>query len=574
MTRGGWDVTSFRCIPRPPLRAPRGPIRWGRIALAGISGTAVAHAASSGDGPSRAGLGPIDWLVVAAYAATLLAIGWLAARKRESTKDYFVGKGGMGSFTIGISMFVTLFSTISYLSGPGEVVRYGPGVYFGMLLTAPITFPVIAYWLLPALMKRRVVSMYQLFEVTLGSRIRTLGACMFLVYRTIWMAVLLHFSSEALSVIFGGGPELIPYITIGTGAIVVVYTSAGGLRAVMLADVLQFFVLFIGVLAAIAIVTLKFGGFGWFPTHWNPEWPAQPVFSWDPTVRLTWVTVALQLFLVDVAHGGDQTQVQRYMASGDLRPARRAVLVRVLGSLAVWTLLVALGLALVAYYQQLGGVLPAGKTPTNFADQLFPYFIAHELPPGLSGLVVAGILAAGMSSIDSGINAFTAVVLNDFVERRGQRQRTDAQRKNIARLIAVIIGIGVITASLGVAWVPGNYYEIAARTIRLFIPLELGMVILALFVRSATPFGVVWGLIYGLTLGVLISYWPALTGRSGISFTLYPVCILAVQLVAATIASRMPAARWSATVRLVVNSLLAALLAAIIISALRLATPP
>jgi SSS family solute:Na+ symporter len=519
-----------------------------------------------------AGLHWVDWLVVAAYAATLLAIGWRAARRRESAQDYFVGRSsGFGAFTIGISMFVTLFSTISYLSGPGEVIRYGPGVFLGMLITAPLTIPLLTRWLLPTLMKRRVVSMYQLFEISLGPEIRTLGACMFLLYRTLWMGVLLHFSSEALSVIFGLGGGWTPWITIGTGLIVIIYTSLGGIRAVMLADLLQFFVLFFGVLAAIAVVTHRFGGFSWFPTSWNPAWPRQPVFSLDPTVRLTWVTIALQLIIVDLAHGADQTQVQRYMASGDLKPAQRAVTVRVLGSLAVWALLVSLGFALLAYYQRFPAAMPEGKTAQNFADQLFPYFIAHELPLGLSGLVVAGILAAGMSSIDSGINAFTAVVMNDFVERGGARERSDVQRKRLARLVAVAIGAVVVVCSLFVGGVPGNYYEIAARTIRLFIPIELGIVILALFVRTTTPFAVVWSMIYGLALGIVISYWTVFTGRNGLSFTLFPVCILAIQLTTATILGRMPVRSWSPGGRLATHATLFVLLAAIIAVSLRLA---
>lgn len=516
----------------------------------------------------RAGLHWIDWLMLAIYAGTLLFIGWRAARKQDSTNEYFVGKRGFGAFAIGISMFVTLFSTISFLSGPGEVIRYGPGVFLGMVLTAPITFPVLAYWLLPTLMQRRVVSMYQLFEVTLGSGIRTLGACMFLVYRTVWMGVLLHFSSEALCVIFGLGAGWVPLVTVATGALAIIYTSAGGLRAVVTADVLQFFVLFTGVLAAIAVVTVRFGGFEWFPTSWNPDWPRQPVVSMDPTVRLTWVTIALQLMIVDVAHGADQTQVQRYMASGNIGAARRSVLVRVLGSLAVWALLVSLGFALLAYYQRFSGALPEGQTPQSFADKLFPYFIAHELPAGISGLVVAGILAAGLSSIDSGINAFTAVVMNDFVERRTQRQRTDAERKRLARVVAVVIGAAVVTGSLFVGWVPGNYYEVAARTIRLFIPLELGLVILALFVRWATPFGVVWGLAYGFILGVVISYWTVLTGRKGLSFTLFPVCILLIQLIASAGVSALPARQWSARARGVASGILLVILTAIVAAAL------
>lgn len=489
---------------------------------------------------SRRGLHAIDWMVVALYAAAVLGIGWRASRRKKSTQEYFIGDRRFGPLTIGISMFVTLFSTISYLSGPGEVIRYGPGIFFGSLLAIPFSYPVLAYVLLPALMKRRVVSMYELFETRLGARIRTLGASMFIVYRTLWMAVLMHFGSVALSVILGVDDRAVPFITIAAGMIAVVYTSMGGLRAVITVDVLQFVVLLIGVIATLAVVTLRFGGFDWIPVSWNPQWSTQPFFSIDPTVRVTVVTAAILAFMLDTAHGVDQTQVQRYMASADLTQARRAVLVRILGSAATWTFLVLLGVALTAFYQRAGSSLPSGQNFSNFADKMFPHFIANELPIGISGLVVAAILS-GMSSIDSGVSAITAVVMNDFVGRKKTSPvRDDASQARLATRLTYASGALVIGTSLLIGWVPGNFYEIASRTFRLFIPIELGLVILALFIRSATPFGVVWGIVYGLVLGVLISYWQVFTGTPGISFTLYVPCILIVQLVTACLASLLP----------------------------------
>jgi SSS family solute:Na+ symporter len=289
----------------------RGAAWWGFPILVLASTTTLQAAEVTTSVNPRAGLHALDWLVVAIYAAAVLAIGWLASRKKKSTVEYFIGDRGFGSLTIGISMFVTLFSTISYLSGPGEVIRYGPGIFFGSLLAIPLSYPVLAYVLLPALMKRRVVSLYELFETRLGARIRTLGATMFIIYRTLWMAVLMHFGSVALSVILGVGDGAIPVITITAGLIAVIYTSMGGLRAVITVDVLQFTVLLIGVIATLAVVTARFGGFGWMPVEWDAQWNNQPFFSMDPTVRVTVVTAAILAFMLDTAHGVDQTQVQR-----------------------------------------------------------------------------------------------------------------------------------------------------------------------------------------------------------------------------------------------------------------------
>lgn len=556
--------------------APRGvgaPFRftlsvW--LAVCVLASASRAQAATdAAPAPARSGLHALDWLVVVLYAAAVLWIGWRSSRRKKSTVEYFIGDRGFGSLTIGISMFVTLFSTISYLSGPGEVIRYGPGIFFGSLLAIPFSYPVLAYVLLPALMKRRVVSMYELFETRLGRRIRTLGATMFIVYRTLWMAVLMHFGSVALSVILGVGDGAVPLITLVAGAIAVIYTSMGGLRAVITVDVLQFTVLLIGVIATLAVVTVNFGGFGWLPTEWNPQWSNQPFFSVDPTVRVTIVTAAILAFMLDTAHGVDQTQVQRYMASADLGQARRAVLVRILGSALTWTFLVLLGVALTAFYQRHAASLPAGQTFASFADKTFPHFIAHELPIGISGLVVAAILS-GMSSIDSGVSAITAVVMNDFIGTKAQPARDEAAQNRLAKRLTYASGALVIGMSLLISSVPGNFYEIASRTFRLFIPIELGLVILALFIRSATPFGVVWGIVYGLSLGVLISYWQVFTASTGISFTLYIPCILTIQLVVSCLVSLLPT-RGATVQRLVTLSMiLLVALAAIVAGALRI----
>lgn len=513
----------------------------------------------------------IDWSVLALYIAAILALGWRESRKGrgQGTKAYFIGGRRFSSFTIGISMFVTLFSTISYLSGPGEIIRYGPGLFWGQLVAAPIVFPIIGFWLIPLLMKQRLVSLYEFLETRLGPGIRTLGACMFMMYRLVWMGLLMRFAADAMSVTLGFGPAAIPYITIVTGVIVIAYTAMGGLSGVMVVEVLQFFVLFFGILAALAIVTLRFHGFDWFPSHWNPAWPAQPVGSMDLTVRLTLIGSLLRGMMLDTAHSVDQSQVQRYMASSDVKQARRSVAIRMIGSNVIWAFLVLIGLALIAFYQRFPDAMPAGQTFATYADRLFPYFIAHELPVGLSGMVAAAILAAGMSGVSSAVNAFTVVIVNDFVERRGVVAATDAQRKRFAIGLACAIGTVVILFSLLVGFVPGNFVEVTSRTIQLFIPLELGIVLLALLSRlGVTPYAVFWGVMYGFACGVVTSYWQVFTGHKGISFTLYMVVILAVQLAASFLISLVPIQKLARTGRTTVSGLLGGALATIIAAVL------
>jgi solute:Na+ symporter, SSS family len=515
----------------------------------------------------------IDWGVVALYIVAILWIGWRESQKGkgQSTKAYFLGGRRFSSFTIGISMFVTLFSTISYLSGPGEIIRYGPGLYWGQLICAPLVFPLIGFWLIPLLMKQPVATLYQFLETKLGPDIRTLGACMFMLYRLVWMGLLMRFAADAMSVTLGMTPAAIPWITVATGLIVITYTALGGLSGVMVAEVLQFFVLFSGVIAALVIVTLRFGGFDWFPTHWQPSWPTQPVISADLTIRLTLLGSLLRGAMLDTAHSVDQSQVQRYMASADVKQARRSLAIRMIGSNVVWAFLVMIGVALLSFYQKFPDAMPTGQTITSYADRLFPYFIAHELPVGLSGLVAAAILAAGMSGVSSAVNAFTVVIVNDFVERHGARQATDQQRKRFAVALAFVIGAVVIGFSLLVGFVPGNFVEVTSRTIQLFIPLELGIVLCAMAARfGVTPFATMWSVAYGFAIGVVTSYWQVFTGRPGISFTLYMVVILGVQMIAAGAISFVPAKRLSRGALGGVSVLLTAALAGIIAVTLRI----
>jgi hypothetical protein len=170
-----------------------------------------------------------------------------------------------------------------------------------------------------------------------------------------------------------------------------------------------------------------------------------------------------------------------------------------------------------------------------------------------------------MSGVSSAVNAFTVVILNDFVERRGVRQTTEAKRKRFAVLLSLVIGVIVVAFSLLIGFVPGNFVEVTSRTIQLFIPLELGIVCCAMLARfGMTPFGVFWGVAYGFTLGVVTSYWQVFTGRVGISFTLYMVVILGVQMAASGLVSLVPAKRLSNGALAAISGLLAVTLAGIV----------
>ena len=160
----------------------------------------------------------------------------------------------------------------------------------------------------------------------------------------------------------------------------------------------------------IGTITVKMGGFGWFPTEWQTDiWDTQPIFSLDPSTRVTVVGAILTVFVyASLANaGGDQVSIQRFMATKDAKTARKAIGMQLCVAAIVTLTLAVTGIALLGYFQANPQLLPMGMTLKENADKIFPHFIAFHLPPVVSGLVLAGLFAAAMSSIDSGVNSIT-----------------------------------------------------------------------------------------------------------------------------------------------------------------------
>lgn len=474
------------------------------------------------------GLHWFDGMIITSYACGMLVLGWYYSQRQKSTNEYFVGNGRMSPFLIGVSLFVTLCSTISYLSTPGELINHGPVTMVGML-AIPLAYCIVGYFMVPVYMKYRVLSAYELLEIKLGAGARLIGASLFILLRLMWMSVLIYFASQAMLTMLELDQKWLPVVAIVTGSISIFYSSLGGLRAVVITDLVQFLLLFGGAILVIVTVTVDLNGFGWFPTQWNESWDSQPLFRFDPTVR---VTVFGSVLLVAVwwvcTAGGDQLVIQRFMATGTARAARRSFLVNSIAGIAVSLVLSLVGFALLGFYEQDPQRLPPDMTIAQNADVLFPYFISHHLPIGISGLVVSGMFAAAMSSLDSGINSITAVVTTDYMDRFRTRSVTEKSRMRTARLLALGIGFTVVFASSFMDRVPGNFLESSWRTIGIFCTPIFTLFFLALFVRFATQVGAIGGAVVALLTGILIAYWEPLTGLLMISFQwIVPVSVVA-----------------------------------------------
>lgn len=457
----------------------------------------------------------IDWIIVLIYAISMLWMGSYVGRKQTSSKDYFIGGGAMNPILIGVSLFATLLSTISYLAMPGEVSGKGPA-YLATYLAHPLTFLFIGFVILPVYMRQRVTSAYELLEAKLGLSIRLLGVVMFLALRLVWMSLLIFLTAKAIAIMIQAPDTAVPLIVMATGAFAVVYTSLGGLRAVVITDLVQTLLLYGGALLVIGTVTWRMGGFGWFPTEWHPSWDSQPIFSFDPSVRVTVVGSIITSFLwLSATMSGDQVSVQRFMATKDAKAARTSLLVQMIVGIIVAITLCLVGLSLLGYFQAQPELLPlADQSLRSQADRLFPHFIAFELPPVITGLVVSGLFAAAMSSVDSGVNSITAVAMNDIWGRLGKGELTADKQLRLSRWLAVIIGAIVVTLSSQMGLVEGNFMEKTQKLVNLLtVPIAL-LFIFALFVPFANPRGVWIGTIASVAAAGTVAFSGELIGRN------------------------------------------------------------
>jgi SSS family solute:Na+ symporter len=512
------------------------------------------------------GLAWLDWVVVACYVGGVLTLGWYYSRKQSSTGEYFVGSMHMPPWLIGISIYATLLSTISYLAQPGEVIKHGPSFILGALVSIVLSYFIVGYGLIPLIMKQRVTSAYELLEAQLGLGGRLLGACMFIVLRLVWMSLLIYLATSALLVIMDLGSEWRPLLVMAIGLVAITYTSLGGLQAVVITDCAQFCLLLLGALTTIIMISFQSSSFfSWWPTQWVSTWDNQPLFSLDPRIRVSvfGALVSTLIWRVSTA-GGDQTAIQRFMATGDAIAARKSYLVNTYISIAVTLVLGLLGLALLGFFAEHPQMLPSGATVSSSADNLFPYFIANYLPIGLSGLVVAAMFAAAMSSIDSGVNSITAVVMTDFLDRFGLRPKSEATHLRYAMYLAFVIGLIVVYLSSFLEHVTGNFLAVTEKTDGLLAAPIFCLFILALFVTFSKPLGALIGAIYGIAAATLVAFWDNITGQPSLSFQWIGLYALVINLSVSTLVSYFGPRRDNLKANLLLGAILIIFLFAIL----------
>ncbi len=451
----------------------------------------------------------LDWLVIALFLGVSLWIGYASSRKTKTGDDYALGGRSMNSAMIGISLFATLLSTLSYLAYPGEMIKYGPVCALG-LTAFPVAYWIVSRFLIPKFMSLRVTSAYEILEIKLGKGTRTLATVFFLSLRFLWMSTIIYATvSTALLPILGVSSAWVPLLSLILVGITVIYTTMGGLKAVVMTDVIQSVVMFLGVLLTIGVIIYKLGslkilGDPSLYAHWDPI-----SFRIDATQRMTVGNIFIMNLVWQVCTAGsDQMAIQRYLATKDTRAAVRSYGISIGTSCLIQILLAVVGLMVMAYFTVFPETMAPGTTLFGDADSLFPRFILIGLPTGVTGLIAAAIMAAAMSSVSSGLNSSAVVIQQDVLGRRrkeGQPADATGDLRRIRR-ISALLGIVVALCCYLISYVSGNLLDVVIKVVNLVVAPLFVLFFMALFVPFATNRGTVFGGLLSMLTAVLIAF--------------------------------------------------------------------
>lgn len=450
----------------------------------------------------------LDWFIVLLFLAVMVVVGYTASKSNKTPGDYALGGRSMNPMMIGISLFATMLSTLSYLAYPGEMIKYGP-VYFANLLAFPIAYWIVSRWLIPRFMALKVTSAYEILEIKLGRGTRRLATLFFLSLRFMWMATITYATVDiAIIPILGMDPKWVPLIALILMLITVVYTTMGGMKAVVKTDVLQSVVMLLGIVLTIGVVLWRLGSFEVFHnpglySHWEP-----PRWGFDATRRLTVGNALLTVLIWQVCTAGsDQMAIQRYLSTRNVKAASRSYGISLIVNFIAQALLAVVGLVVMVYFATFPDQMAAGTTLFGDADTLFPRFILIGLPPGITGLIAAAIMAAAMSSVSSGLNSSAVVIQEDIIKkRRGYREKSPKRELHIVMLVTALLGITVAASCYLISFVPGNLLDVMMKVVNLVTAPLFVLFFLALFVPFATNRGAITGGLFALLAAILIAF--------------------------------------------------------------------
>ncbi len=511
-----------------PAQVVTNAVMWdGKIVIPGgeISpGVRTSSITSFTEKPYEASFGLLNYVTLIAYLSIMILMGWYFSRKNKTTDDYFLGGGRIPWWAAGLSIYATMLSAITYLSQPALAFSFDWQAYLGYF-TILLVIPIVISFYLPFFRKLKITTAYEYLEKRFNITVRMFGSTSFVLFQLVRMGIVVYLPALALSTVVGIDIYL---AIIVMGVLAIVYTYLGGMEAVIWTDVIQVIVLIGGLIVGLVFIAIEIGDVGYiFETAYADSKLTLVDFRFSFTEVVTWSLFMGSFALTLVPYTTDQAVVQRYMTTSSLEDSKKSIWLNGLIAIPSGLLIFSMGTFLYVYFKEHPEFLTVGMKN----DSVFPLFITNHLPPGVSGLVIAGIFSASMSSLDSSMHSISTVVTIDFY-KRFTKKYSDIKGLKVAKWTTVIVGIfGTMIACLMAAFPVKSLFFLFQEVIGLFGSAIAGIFILGIFIKAANWKGAMIGSVLSVIALIFVKYYTPL------NFYIYPLIAIPTCVIGGYIAS-------------------------------------
>ncbi len=440
----------------------------------------------------------LDILVIGLYFLILTWMGYFFSKRQKSTNDYFKGGGRVPWWAAGLSIFGTSLSAITFIAIPSKTFATDWS-YFMLNMTIFLVAPVIVFVFIPFYRKMNITTAYEYLEARFNLAVRLIGSLSFILFQVGRMGVVLFLPSIALNVVTG----INIFLCVGLmGVISLVYTMMGGIEAVIWTDVMQVIVLLGGALLSLALIILAVdGGFmSIVETAANNHKFNVVDLTWSFRQPTVWVMLLGGIFANITTYGTDQTMVQRYLITKSVKAAKQSVWTNAILAIPATLIFFSVGTSLFVFYKFYPHEL--NLTFQN-NDAIFPWYIASKLPAGISGLLIAGIFAAAMSSLSSSMNSATTAYATDIHFRFGWNK--NVKKLRIARIATLVVGLtGTLFAFMMVTMDVKSLWDEFQKVLGLVIGSLGGVFMLGILSKKANAPGVLIGIGISIIIQIFV----------------------------------------------------------------------
>ncbi len=463
----------------------------------------------------------LDWIIIILYLAGIVGFAFYLSRSQKDTRDYYLAGRKIKWWQSGASTMATQLSAISFVSAPAFVALKPNGgmKWLAYEFAVPLALILVMAVIIPTLHRRKYISIYEYLEHRFDAGTRTLVSILFQLGRGLATAVAVLAGGIILSTALGISTANAILII---GLVTLIYDVLGGLRVVILSDVVQMAIIVLGLLIC--------GGVAWYIVGWDVAWSSLSPerlkildlggwgFSSESTYGF-WPMLIGGFFLYASYYGTDQSQVQREMSVGTVSDVRKSLLVNALGRFPLVLLYVLMGVLVGAVFVHSQGLAhlsrvlhlqpeEIGTVLQKNPDRMVPMFILGFLPHGLIGFIFVAIMAALMSSLDSGLNSLSAVTMKDIYQRFWRPEATERHYLTASKMITLAWGAFCIVTAL---WLDGFGQAARQTTIvlinavgsMLYGPI-LAAFLVGMFSRKIGAAAVKIGLISGIGINIIL----------------------------------------------------------------------